>query len=400
MTPVGDKEAEASTVARMLDTFAMGNRITRNELRGFADHEPPPRSPLLIEHMRKVLSILPAPQHSRQLVAFYFRKVEWYTGALHQAWYEDELQQLITCPPEMRPYLVRPCWLCLHLAVLCLSEHLLVPVERESLGLPDEQGQEIARALFLASKELLFASDFYYHHTIEHLQCIILHGVYQYNTDEAADSHWALLGSAIKIAQNLGLNRLGPENKANEEWPGSWQDPVRRDIGRRIWWNIVLLDWSMASAYGSTYLVKPDLPYSLCYSPGKSWITEESPGYGITQLCDGTIEERFLALRKAFPPYMESIEAAQSVADRLDSPNIVFECLLLRMCDQSYILRLHRPYQVMGYGNDEYRYSADRCVQAAKAILLDFHAAWLECPFLLNFWLVPSFVCVAGVVTF
>jgi hypothetical protein len=49
----------------------MGNRITRNELRGFADHEPPPRSPLLIEHMRKVLSILPAPQHSRQLVAFY-----------------------------------------------------------------------------------------------------------------------------------------------------------------------------------------------------------------------------------------------------------------------------------------------------------------------------------------
>lgn len=73
MTPVGDKEAEASTVARMLDTFAMGNRITRNELRGFAENEPPPRSPLLIEHMRKVLSILPAPQHSRQLVAFYVR---------------------------------------------------------------------------------------------------------------------------------------------------------------------------------------------------------------------------------------------------------------------------------------------------------------------------------------
>lgn len=118
------------------------------------------------------------------------------------------------------------------------------------------------------------------------------------------------------------------------------------------------------------------------------------------------IEERFLALRKAFPPYMETIEAAQSVADRLDSPNvsddipvlvsdlplqIVFECLLLRMCDQSYILRLHRPYQVMGYGNDEYRYSADRCVQAAKAILLDFHTAWLECPFLINFC---KFVCV------
>ncbi|RSH85408.1 hypothetical protein EHS25_004804 [Saitozyma podzolica] len=70
------------------------------------------------------------------------------------------------------------------------------------------------------------------------------------------------------------------------------------------------------------------------------------------------------------------------------------------MCDQSYILRLHRPYQVMGYGNDEYRYSTDRCVQAAKTILRDFHAAWLEYPFLLSFWLTPSFAYVAGVVTF
>ncbi|GFZ48381.1 hypothetical protein JCM24511_06129 [Saitozyma sp. JCM 24511] len=111
------------------------------------------------------------------------------------------------------------------------------------------------------------------------------------------------------------------------------------------------------------------------------------------------MEERFLALRKRFPPDFQSLEEAQELAKRLNAPNVcvlfgcvltqkvVFEYFLLRMCDQSHILRLHRPYQVMGYENDKYRYSTERCIQAAKAILLDFHAAWIECPSLLYFFI-------------
>lgn len=86
-----------------------------------------------------------------------------------------------------------------------------------------------------------------------------LMGVYQYNVGQA-DSHWALLGSAIKvgdrlfsykdvmfpnrellkIAQNIGLSRLGSE-KADMKWPEAWQNPLKREIGRRVWWNMVSL---------------------------------------------------------------------------------------------------------------------------------------------------------------
>lgn len=81
-------------------------------------------------------------------------------------------------------------------------------------------------------------------------------GVYQYNVGQA-DSHWALLGSAIKvsmcmtnvsdskadrtlpqIAQNIGMSRLGSE-KADMKWPEAWQNPLKREIGRRVWWNMV-----------------------------------------------------------------------------------------------------------------------------------------------------------------
>lgn len=65
-------------------------------------------------------------------------------------------------------------------------------------------------------------------------------GVYQFNVDDQSDASWTLLGSAIKAAQNLGLSRLGPENEARKEvWPEAWKSFRRRELGRRVWWNLV-----------------------------------------------------------------------------------------------------------------------------------------------------------------
>ncbi|WVQ86192.1 hypothetical protein IAT38_008360 [Cryptococcus sp. DSM 104549] len=235
---VDQLEAEEEHVARVLDTFAMGHRTSQNRLKGAIGNVAPQRWPKLIQQVRKALSILPDTERSWELVSFYF-------------------EAMLSTPQEQLPYVVAPCWLCLHMMVLCLATHLLEPMEREKMGMPMDQWQEIARALFIAAKEMLFASDFLFSHTLEHLQCIILMGVYQYNTDLAADSHWSLLGSAIKIAQSLGLQRLGSEDQPSTAWPAAWRDPARRDVGRRIWWNLVYLDWSFAPSYGWTYCIHP-----------------------------------------------------------------------------------------------------------------------------------------------
>ena len=59
----------------------------------------------------------------------------------------------------------------------------------------------------------------------------------------------------IQIAQNLGLSRLGGESGPQTVWPTRWQSLIKREIGRRVWWNLAYLDWSYAQAHQMSYCV-------------------------------------------------------------------------------------------------------------------------------------------------
>lgn len=41
-------------------------------------------------------------------------------------------------------------------------------------------------------------------------------------------------------------------------WKGRWESLVQREIGRRIWWNLVFLDWSLAPSYNYACSIQPD----------------------------------------------------------------------------------------------------------------------------------------------
>lgn len=65
------------------------------------------------------------------------------------------------------------------------------------------------------------------------------------------------------MAQGLGLNRLGAEQQAPEGkllpmWTGRWESLIQREVGRRIWWNLVFLDWAMAPSYSFSCSIHPD----------------------------------------------------------------------------------------------------------------------------------------------
>lgn len=78
--------------------------------------------------------------------------------------------------------------------------------------------------------------------------------VYRSNFHGQADQNWALLGTAVRISQRLGLPMLGPESDgspttpglAERQWPFQWTNGARRETGRHVWWNLVWLDrtWS------------------------------------------------------------------------------------------------------------------------------------------------------------
>ena len=61
-----------------------------------------------------------------------------------------------------------------------------------------------------------------------------------------SESHLAQLGTAIKVAMNMGLSRLGPELAAEasfiqitQHFGRRWSAASDREVGRRIWWALV-----------------------------------------------------------------------------------------------------------------------------------------------------------------
>jgi hypothetical protein len=130
--------------------------------------------------------------------------------------------------------------LCLHLAVLCVSYHFLPADLAASLGLTPDQVRQLAHQTFCACQAILLMSDFFNNHSLCHLQAIVVTSMYQYAVGEQADSHWTLTGSALKCAQNLGLPDLVDESRRGAgDWPRMWNTLEKREMGRRLWWNLV-----------------------------------------------------------------------------------------------------------------------------------------------------------------
>lgn len=103
------------------------------------------------------------------------------------------------------------------------------------------------------------------------------------NNRDRGEAAWALLGAAIKVslqfgtpdrargseliyqmAQGLGLSRLGAEStssgqaKSSPMWTGRWESVIEREVGRRIWWNLVFLDWALSPSYNFSCSIHPD----------------------------------------------------------------------------------------------------------------------------------------------
>ncbi|WWD22223.1 hypothetical protein CI109_106714 [Kwoniella shandongensis] len=419
--PTDRSHEGADSAALLLEDFAMGHVVNQERA---GKRQGPTISNQLYQAIGKAISILPDSDRSLFLLNFF---------VLHVPSYMEEFRRFAALPKDRMTMEVRSEWLSVHLVVLCLSLHLLGDNERQVLGVRGDQWQDIAKGLFLASRDILFASDFLTHHSLEHLQCIVLQGD---NADGAADAHWALIGSAVKIAQNLGLHRLGNEDVGLEtSWPKPWQDPLKREIGRRVWWNIVYLDWSHALSHGMTYCVhskqnftafpsnvddtdithqsvptpKPLAEYTtssytiyrlrflVLYKEHIDHLVDKQPAdYAFILRLDA----RLVALCDSLPSHFREDEEARRLASVLKLPHIIAESIAIRMIAANRLLRLHRPYLIGGYTDPKYRRSSHQCVSSARTILALYETLRVTAPSMMSYWLVLFYEFAAAVVIF
>ncbi|KAM0786827.1 hypothetical protein ACM66B_002256 [Microbotryomycetes sp. NB124-2] len=389
--------------------------------------------PSEFDWVHRVLSVLPSPQQSAALVHFYFHKVEWYTKALHKPTYLQDCQKLFSLPIHEAARQMRPSFLAVHAMVLCLALHLIEGDVQAQINVTQEEAAQLTKKMFSAAQAVLWASDWMSNHSLESLQCIVLMGVYQFNVDEQSDSAWALLGSAIKVAQNIGLARLGAETEARKQlWPEAWKSFAKREVGRRVWWNLVMLDWSHAIAHGATYTAHPgqshtaqpsnvnddDMPidspdfmsypldrytessfiifkirFTILYRELIDHLITHAPAQYSFVL---NMDKRLVKLMDSLPDHFRDPHALPEDSD----PNLVKECILLGLMGETRLLRLHRPYLTRGFKDAKFAPSKDRCVHSARNILTLLGVAGRRCPELLRFWIVIFYCFAAAIVTF
>jgi hypothetical protein len=117
--------------------------------------------------------------------------------------------------------------------------------------------EPLAEYLHQKSIDTLFAANFMAYHSIFSVQtiCMLIHVGYNLGQSDLIAS---LMGSAIRIAQSLGLHRLGSDKP---ESPNSVSDSPRktrklidREVKKRIWWFIIRQDW-LQIPFMNTYTI-------------------------------------------------------------------------------------------------------------------------------------------------
>ncbi|KAJ4501240.1 fungal-specific transcription factor domain-containing protein [Lentinula lateritia] len=415
---------------------------------GLPDHHP---LALLIDINTNVIgrlvSVLPAKSHCLTLVTFYFERLEWYSKVLHSPSFLSDAHQLMgqvfptssngpLCDYSVLVHVSVP-FLSVYFMVLCLSLHLIEPDTCRILNIGFDEATELSKKMYNAAQACLYVSDFIGNHSLEALQCLILMGVYQQNLDEA-DSHWALLGSAIKMAQNLGISRLGSESD-NKTYTGIWTSVIKREVARRIWWSLVFNDWSHAAAHNGAYSIHPSQNHTgfpanindvdlvdgfplkvrpiMEYTEMTLSLTRfrfvgiyreivdnmQSPtGYDFVTEIDAKIRK----MQEEVPRYFE--EYNLNTPDNSASPppynpaqNVKqLELTLCLLMGETRQLRLHRPYLFKGYKDRKYAKSREQCINSARAILNLLKSNDEQSAILLKWWMVLFYGFAASVVLF
>ena len=216
-------------------------------------------------YLKNVLSFLPDRSKSEALVNLYIKKVDFFHKTLHIPTLLKEVEHFWSISNSNYELIINEKllpFLGLYIIILCVALHFADTEEAIQAGFTPEEHRNNPISYFKASRAALWGGDYLENHNLHNLQTIVLMGLYLNNTN-ASSTHFSLIGAAIKIAQNMGLSKLGPEenfelNQINSKKTvnmGIWKSVVNREVGRRIWWNLIMLDWFLAGPHNYTYTI-------------------------------------------------------------------------------------------------------------------------------------------------
>ncbi|QRV88596.1 Fungal specific transcription factor domain [Ceratobasidium sp. AG-Ba] len=334
------------------------------------------------------------------LVDHYFKRVAWNHNLIHPESFLESYRTFWTVPTEKR----RAPFVALLLVVLCVSLGNMSPERaiRERVCKDMVHRQQLCLGFWKGCQKALGASNMVKSKDLEVIQALVM---LMYCDQSLDDNGWEyytpFIGLAVRLAHGMGLSKLGSEPVGQVPAPGL----LEREVKRRVWWNLVFLDWYLSPMGGNTYLIHPgqmttspptnadwsELRDGVQFEPQerKNYTTASflitktelaasvreltdhiNAGQAIT--CDFLLAyERRMSDRWALSP--QALFRRDHVLER--DERVAWERLMVTFGLNHRAIRLHRRFMLRGYAVLEFRRSTESCISAAKTVLHTFQEA-------------------------
>ncbi|KAJ5913662.1 hypothetical protein N7504_002545 [Penicillium tannophilum] len=192
--------------------------------------------------------LLPEPPTLLRMVNYHCECLLWYHSAFHGRIFLEEVDRFLKQHHgRLDDQQIDLQWVALLFAVLAGTMTCAPRPVSTSWGIEDPERTNLAHRFFKAALVCLNLADFTARHSLYGIECIATMTISAHLLGHS-NSHSVKLASAVRIAQSLGMHRLG------EEIDGPTTNPVRREIGRRLWTELCIQDW-FSIPFSESYLI-------------------------------------------------------------------------------------------------------------------------------------------------
>ncbi|PVH99877.1 hypothetical protein DM02DRAFT_710092 [Periconia macrospinosa] len=363
-------------------------------------------------------TLLPSRDIILKLVTYHNSSVLWYHGSYSSKILSDHLHSFLTeLDGNIRHEKLNLQWLALLFAVMTGSLTCASQATRRGWGFSDLEATNLSLRWYDSTVTCLSMSNYLEIHTIHAVQAIATLTIAAHILGKSS-SQSALLASAGRIAQSLGLHKLASETGSLKS------DQLRkREAGRRVFVQLCTQDWFQ-------------IPFSDIYTHNPRFITTTKPlncndddmivhnsstptqasycnfRYDIAalmpQLLDAmegcnTLYTKYEQVMKYDAKMRELATASIPIFLSKNGPvaagwprYINWARRSLTICASHKIIMIHRKFVVLSFTNSAFVFTRRTCIAASKTILRDALAPLEDdAPVL---WIDQAFAVAAGII--
>ncbi|OAP55122.1 hypothetical protein AYL99_10822 [Fonsecaea erecta] len=337
-----------------------------------------------------------------KLVDYHELSLLWYHGCYHGPTLRWELHSLLSSQEPSDSLVIKGLdlqWLALLFAIMAGSLTCATSLQREQWGFSRMEAITLKSQWYQATITCLNQAKYTSNHSVYSLHAITTLTMSAHCNERPSELS-VLLGSALKIAQSLGLDQLCRNPTLEQILPTTSEEKrhalLRIEVGRRLWSHLCIQDW-MSLPFTESHCINP-LHFTTTKPSSRSHLTMDPiPATFPTYISYGNYlfeiaklmvahHEAMLRATTPFTKYEHVLDFDQRmrtlatqgmpryfhVVEPIDPawPEWVpWARRSLTVCFAHKIIMIHRQFIRHSFTNPAYSITRVTCVAAAKTIL-------------------------------